>query len=115
MNFEKEWDLEMAMAVLENKTVDSKTWAEAVEWLLLYGPPHIKELLGQASANATNEHFPELQPTGYTDDGQPLYDLQAIADSLGITKEEAERKLAEKEMKQGIRHLFVGSESHKVH
>lgn len=115
MSFEKEWDLEMAMAVLENKTVDSKTWAEAVEWLLLYGPPHIRELLGQASNTATGECFPELQPTGYTDDGQPLYDLQAIADSLGITKEEAEQKLAEKEIMQGVRHLFDESETHKVH
>ena len=115
MNFEKEWDVEMAMAVLENKTVDSKTWAEAVEWLLLYGPPHIKKLLGQASSTATNESFPELTPTGYTDDGQPLYDLQAIADSLGISREEAAQKLAEKEIKQGVRHLFDKSETHKIH
>ncbi|MCK5196505.1 MAG: hypothetical protein KAQ71_22020 [Desulfobulbaceae bacterium] len=114
MDFSNEWDLEMAMAVLENKTVDSKTWAEAVEWLLLYGPPHIKELLGQASSTATDEYFPELKPTGYTDDGKPLYDLQTIADSLGITREEAEQKLAEKELKQGVRHLFDESETHKI-
>jgi hypothetical protein len=115
MSFEKEWDLEMAMAVLENKTVDSKTWAEAVEWLLLYGPPHIRELLGQASNTATDECFPELQPTGYADDGQPIYDLQAIADSLGISREEVAQKLAEKEIKQGMRHLFEESETHKIH
>ncbi|MBC8318641.1 MAG: hypothetical protein H8E41_12120 [Desulfobulbaceae bacterium] len=115
MNFKKEWDLEMALAVLENKTVDSKIWAEAVEWLLLYGPPHIKELLGQASSMATGEYFPELQPTGYTDDGEPLYNLQTIAESLGITQEEAAQKLAEKEIKQGVRHLFDESEGNKVH
>ena len=114
MNFSKEWDLEMAMAVLENKTVDSETWAEAVEWLLLYGPPHIQQLLGKASDTATNECFPELKPTGYSADGQPVYDLQDIANSLGITKEEAAQKLAEKEMKQGVRHLFDESETYKI-
>lgn len=114
MEFSKEWDLEMAMAVLENKTVDSKTWAEAVEWLLLYGPPNIKELLGKASDTATEEYFPDLKPSGYSPDGEPVYDLQDIADSLGITKEEAAEKLAEKEIKQGVRHLFDESETFKI-
>ena len=114
MNFSKEWDLEMAMAVLENKTVDSETWAEAVEWLLLYGPPYIQQLLGKASDTATSECFPELKPTGCSADGQPVYDLQDIADSLGITKEEAAQKLAEKEMEQGVRHLFDESETYKI-
>ena len=33
------WDLESAMKVLTHDSVDSKLWAEAVEWLILYGPP----------------------------------------------------------------------------
>ena len=41
MDFKDEWDLDTALKVVQNKTVDSKLWAEAVEWLLLYGPPEI--------------------------------------------------------------------------
>lgn len=112
--FKKMWDEEMAMAVLENKTVDSKTWAEAVEWLLIYGPPEIKELLGQASSMATSENFPELRQTGYTPDGEPCYDINEIAESLGISKEKAMEKIREKEEAHGVRQLFDEDETHKI-
>ncbi len=113
--FKKQWDAEMAMAVLTNKTVDSETWAEAVEWLMLYGPPHIKEILNQASQVATSEHFPDLKPTGYSPDGTPLYDVQALAAALNITPEEAYEKLREKEGKQETRHLFSEEDALKIH
>lgn len=111
MEFKEEWDLEMAMQVLENKTVGSKLWAEAVEWLLIYGPPQVKEILNQASGAATKEHFPELQATGYTPDGEPCYDVNAIARALGLSREEVMKKLAEMEVKQGAIHLYEDSKT----
>ncbi len=104
----------MAMAVLENKTVDAKLWAEAVEWLMLYGPPEIKELLSQASSIATSSEFPALQPCGYNEDGSPLYDLDELAENLGISGDEAKERLQQKEQNQQIQHLFTEDESNKL-
>lgn len=108
------WTLEMALAVMENTTVDSKTWSEAVEWLLLYGPPHIRELLTQASSMATDACFPDLKPAGVSPDGQPCYDIDAMAATLGITREEAVRKMTELEETHGLRHLYEDDETRKV-
>ncbi len=113
-NFKRQWDVEMAMTVLENKTVDSKLWAEAVEWLLLYGPPRIKEILSQASSMATQEHFPELKPTGYSPDGQPCYDVRKLAEFLGLTPEDIMKKLGEMEIKQESIHLYSENEINKL-
>ncbi len=112
--FQQEWDEEMAMAVLENPDVDSQVWAEAVEWLLLYGPPHIKELLNQASETAAQNCFPELTPTSFSPDGQPLYDIKQLAHALGISEDEAKQKLQNKELEQGIRHLFSAEDALKI-
>lgn len=114
IDFKKSWNVEMAMAVLGNKDVDSDTWSEAVEWLLLYGPPEIKELLEQASSTATSSCYPELTPSGYTPDGEPCYDIDKIADTLGISKEEVLQKIAEKEAVHGKRHLFDEEETSKL-
>ncbi|MBI5558696.1 MAG: hypothetical protein HY885_13775 [Deltaproteobacteria bacterium] len=113
-DFKKSWTLEMAVAVLENTNVDAKTWSEAVEWLLLYGPPHIRELLGQASHSATSACFPELKPSGYTRDGQACYEIDAIAESLGLSREEAIEKMTELEQIHGFRHLYEDDETLKV-
>ena len=113
-DFRQQWDVEMAMAVLENKTVDSKLWAEAVEWLLLYGPPQVREILSQASSMATREHFPELQPTGYSPDGQPCYDVRKLAESLGVSPEDIMKKLGEMEIRQEAIHLYSEDEVHKI-
>ena len=102
------------MAVLENKDVDSDTWAEAVEWLLLFGPPQVKELLTQASETAAQSCFPELTPTSYSPDGQPLYDLSQLAKALGLSEEETRQRLQEKEEKQGIRHLYSAEDAMKI-
>ena len=87
--FAQEWTLESALAVLNHPTVDSKLWAEAVEWLLVYGPPEVRELLTAASGHATRASFPELKPQGYGPDGSPCYDIADLARSLGISEEEA--------------------------
>jgi hypothetical protein len=68
--FKKEWTLENAMEILQHPTVDSKIWAEAVEWLLLYGPPEVKEKLSEASGYATGKEFPDLKPEGFVGDGE---------------------------------------------
>ena len=105
-DFQQQWTLETAMEILQHPTVESKIWAEAVEWLLIYGPPEIQELLRQASGHATRERFPELQPQGYAPDGTPCYDISQLAEVLDISEEEARAKLEEMEEKHGIRHGF---------
>ncbi|MBV5319030.1 MAG: hypothetical protein JZU50_14630 [Desulfobulbaceae bacterium] len=104
--FKQHWTLESAMEILQHPTVDSEIWASAVEWLLIYGPPEVRELLQQASGQATRENFPELQPQGYGPDGSPCYDIADLARSLGISEEEARAQLAQKEQKHGVQHGF---------
>ena len=109
------WDLESAMKVLSHDSVDSKLWAEAVEWLILYGPPEIRQLLIDASTTATNSSFPDLKPTHYTADGQPCYDIAEFAKSLGIKEEEAKKILKQKEDEHQSQHFFDESDTGVVH
>ena len=114
-SFREHWNLEMALEVLKNKSVESRTWSEAAKWILLYGPPELQEVMRQASNIATRSCFPELEPERYTDAGEPCYDIEKVAEVLGVTKQEALEKMAEMEYEQGIQHLFDGSETHKIH
>ncbi|WP_448875028.1 hypothetical protein [Desulfobulbus propionicus] len=111
MDFQQEWTLESAMEILQHPTVDSKIWAEAVEWLLIYGPPDIRELLQQASGHATQESFPGLKPQRFAPDGTPCYDIAELAQALGISEEEAREKLQEMEARHGIRHGYDDEET----
>ncbi len=115
MEFKDYWDLNTAMEILQNKTVDSKLWAEAVEWLLLHGPPEIVSLLLKASNQATDRTFPELQIRNYTNDGQPCYDIKEMARSLGISEQEALEIIARKEMFHKTAHFFDDGSSGTVH
>ena len=99
--FAQQWTLESALAVLEHPTVDSKLWAEAVEWLLVYGPPEVRELLTAASGHATRASFPELKPQGYGPDGSPCYDIGDLARSLGISEEDVVKKVMLKDTVDG--------------
>lgn len=114
ISFKDEWNFEMALEVLQSQTVDSKLWADAVKWLLLYGPPEVKEMISQASGMASGELFPDLAPIGYTDSGEPLYDIKALAKSLGLSEEEAMEKMVELEKEYGLRNIFDASEVNKV-
>lgn len=114
MDFKDHWDLETALKIAQHPTVDSKLWAEAIEWLMIYGPPEVVQLLLQASDIATAENFPELQPTNYTRDGQPCYDVSAIAKSLGMDEEEAKKLIAEKEALHNKRHFVDDDELTKL-
>lgn len=115
MKFRDEWDLDTALKILQNKTVDSKLWAEAVEWLLVYGPPELVSLLLEASAHATDNSFPKLRPATYTHDGQPCYDIKEVARSLGITEEAAREIIAEKERMHETTRFFDDTSSGTVH
>lgn len=114
VNFKQEWNLEAAMEILQHPTVDSKLWAEAVEWLLIYGPPEIKEVLTQASGHATQSSFPQVQPVGFDRDGAPCYSLEQLARALGISEEEAAKTIAEKEKKHGISHMVESEDSSPI-
>ncbi len=115
MEFKKLWDLESAMKVLEHDTVDSKLWAEAVEWLIVYGPPEIRQLLLDASFTATNSSFPELKPSHYSSDGQPVYDVQALAQTLGMSEEDIRKILTKKEAEHQIADINTPGGSSTVH
>ena len=54
-----------------------------------YTPEHIKEEMHQ-KAKELNLLPP---PSGYTDDGEPMYQLEDIANHFGISFEEAEQRL----------------------
>ena len=54
-----------------------------------YTPEHIKEEMHQ-KAKELNLLPP---PSGYTDDGEPMYHLEDIANHFGISFEEAEKHL----------------------
>ena len=109
-----EWTVDTAMEIMQHPTVDSKVWSEAVEWLMLYGPPEIREMLQQASSHATQGSFPDLTPVGFTPNGEPCYTIGDLAKSLGISEEEAAKSIADKEQEHGMRQLFGEQETHKV-
>jgi hypothetical protein len=115
MNFKEHWDLDTAMKVVQNKTVDAKLWAEAVEWLLLYGPPEIVSILLQASGHATDHCFPELRPSSYSPDGTPVYDIGELAKSLGMKEKEVQKLLRDKEKSYKMVHFFSNRSSETIH
>ncbi len=113
MDFKDQWSLETALKIVQHPTVDSKLWAEAVEWLLLYGPPEIRQVLLQASETATSTRFPELRPVSYTREGEPCYDVKTIAAALGIDEDEAKKIIAKKEALHKKKH-FIDQETIKL-
>ena len=115
MDFKEHWDLDTALKVVQNKTVDSKLWAEAVEWLLLYGPPEIVSILLQASGHATEQTFPELEAASYTSDGTPVYDVARLAKTLGMSEDEVKRIIKAKESANKMTHFIYDGSSETVH
>ena len=115
MEFKDLWDIESAMKVLTHKTVDGKLWAEAVEWLMLYGPAEIKQLLLESSMTATRNSFPELKPSSFTLDGQPCYNIEDLAKALQMDEEKAREILKQKEAEHGNLHLGGDPEDGSVH
>lgn len=114
MSLKDEWDVESAMKVLQHQTVDAKLWAEAVEWLILYGSDEIREILLNSSGSATHECFPDLQAKGYAPDGQPCYSVEELAKNLYLSEEEARTILKEKEKAHKLHHFIDEEETMKV-
>ena len=112
--FKDQWNLEMALEVLKNKKVDSRTWSDAAKWLMLYGPPDLQKIMQKASSIATNSCFPKLAPERYTGAGDPCYNVEKVAEALGVTREDALKKMAEMEYDQGIQHLYDISETNDI-
>lgn len=112
--FKDTWTLDNALHILKHPTVDSKLWADAVEWLVLFGTPEIKKLLLSASGHAIGACFPELKVKSYSADGEPCYEIADLARSLGIDSKEAQEILLEKEKSHGIRHGFMEEETTKI-
>jgi len=96
MDFKEQWDLATAMKILQHQTVDAKLWAEAVEWLLLYGPPEVVSLLLQASSQAAVNTFAELKAVDDSRAKDLCYEVTALAKALEITEQEAEQIVARK-------------------
>ena len=110
-DFKEEWSLQSALEIVQHPTVDSQIWAQAVEWLLLYGPPEIKDILTQASGTATKENFPELRANHFAPDGTPCYNITELAEALGISEDEAQAQLREMEAKSGIRQGYADDDT----
>jgi len=102
------------MEVLVHRTVDSHLWADAVKWLLLYGPPPLREMLEQAASVATAAYFPDLVPTGFNDQGQPCYDVEDLARALRMSSEEATDLLGNMEEEYGEPLVFDKSDTHEI-
>lgn len=115
MDFKEHWDLDTALQVVNNKTVDSKLWAEAVEWLLLYGPPEIVSILLKASGHATEQVFPELEAASYASDGTPVYDVPRLAKTLGMSEEEVRHLIRDKQLANKLTHFIYDGSSETVH
>ena len=114
VSFKEQWNLEMALEVLKSETVASRPWSEAAKWILLYGPPELQEIMRQASGIATHSCFPQLEPEHYTESGEPCYDIEKLAEVLGVSRLEALQKMAELEDELGIQHLIDSSETSKI-
>ena len=114
IDIKSQWDLEMALQVLQQETVISEVWADAAKWLLLYGPPQIQKLLRQASSFATRDCFPQLQSAGYTDEGEPCYDVRELAATIGLSEKETIEKMQEVERQQGRTQLFTEDAIRKI-
>ena len=76
-------------AMLEQYGEHHPITEQALILTMHYTPEHIKEEMHQ-KAKELNLLPP---PSGYTDDGEPMYQLEDIAKHFGITLEEAEQRL----------------------
>ncbi|OQX14857.1 MAG: hypothetical protein BWK76_14040 [Desulfobulbaceae bacterium A2] len=112
---ENDFTVETALAVLRHPTVDAQLWTEAVEWLLAYGPPEVREILLSASQDATQTQFPELTPAGISPEGEPCYRLDDLARTLEQDEDEIRELLHRKGEAQGQQHLLDDDTTGTVH
>ncbi len=103
---ENEWDIKTALAVIMSKGVDSRTWAEAVEWVMLFGPPTLRETIEAASMTATCDCLPEVRAAGINADGEICYDIADLARALGVGEEELGEKINRLQAEKKRRIIF---------
>lgn len=51
-------------------------------------PPFLRLPILETLREGLNEHFPDLKPAGYDDEGQPVYALADIAQALDVPEDE---------------------------
>jgi len=69
---------------------DSEQARDAFTQAMLKAPDWFKD---EASQIAVNMGMIPAKPSGYSDEGEPLYTLQDVARTLGISDEEAEAQM----------------------
>lgn len=104
----------MALEVLKSGSVDGQTWSEAVKWLLLFGPPEIRDMIQLASGVAFQEYFPGLEPAGYDEEGSPCYEIKDIAEALGISEEEIQEELVGVEREYEVSNIILKTDPRKI-
>jgi hypothetical protein len=114
VSFKEQWNLDMALDVLKSKSIDSKTWADAAKWILLYGPSALQHIMQEASGLAISSCYPQLEAERYTESGEPCYAIEKIAEILGMSKRETLQKMAELESEHDIRNLYESSETENI-
>jgi len=113
-DFRQQWNVEMALQVLSSETVEPEPWAEAVKWLLLYGPPEVREILTTAAGVSFDQCFPKVRAMGHNDSGQPYYSLADLAEALGVPVEKASQRLTELQSSLGVEFLVDGDQAHRI-
>lgn len=76
-------------AMLEHYGDDHPITEQAFMLVMHYTPDHIKDEMHKKAKEL--DLLPPI--SGYTDDGEPMYDLRDIANHFGISFEEAEQQL----------------------
>ncbi len=109
-----DWDIESAMTVIMSRTVDSRTWAEAVEWLMLHGPQWAKDTIEAASMTATCDCFPEVKPSGMNQDGEICYNIRDLARALGMKEDEVGEKINQLQAESERQLIFDENETKMV-
>ncbi len=102
----EEWNLESAMEVVMSPTVDSRLWAEAVEWLMLHGPAWAREAIENASMTATCNCLPDLKPSGMNRNGEVCYRIEDLARVLGVREEEIGEKISRLQFERDRQLIF---------
>ncbi|RUR27319.1 hypothetical protein ELY33_15575 [Vreelandella andesensis] len=75
-------------------------------------PPFLRLPILETLREGMNEHFPELKPAGYNDQGQPVYALADIAQALDTSEDEL---LEHAEQRGMLDQLRKTPAPHRVH
>lgn len=74
-------------------------------------PPFLRLPILETLREGFNEHFPELKPTGYDDQGEPVYSLADIAHALEVS----EAELLQHADQRGLTDRIQRQTVHRIH